>query len=104
MTDSRPIRPGDYRTIWISDVHLGTKECRAEFLLDFLRSTDCERLYLVGDIVDLWSMRRAVHWSDAHNSVVRTVLKKAKHGTEVTYVPGNHDEFLRESADTPSAR
>lgn len=84
-----------YRTVWISDVHLGTRGCNAAYLLDFLRSVHCERLYLVGDIIDLWVMRRGVYWPQSHNNIVRTVLGKAKRGTEVIYIPGNHDELLR---------
>lgn len=85
-----------YRTVWISDVHLGTRECRAEFLLDFLRKTECENLYLVGDIFDLWAMRRSVHWPASHNEIVRLLLNKARHGTRVIYLPGNHDELIRD--------
>ena len=85
-----------YRTAWISDVHLGFPGCRADFLLDFLHRVTCDRLYLVGDIIDFWHMRRGLYWPQAHNNVVRTLLGKAKHGTEVIYVPGNHDELLRE--------
>ena len=88
--------PRHYRTVWISDVHLGFKGCRADFLLDFLHQVSCERLYLVGDIIDFWHMRRGLYWPQAHSNVVRTVLGKAKHGTQVIYVPGNHDELLRE--------
>jgi UDP-2,3-diacylglucosamine pyrophosphatase LpxH len=92
-----PNRPSlAYRTIWISDTHLGTAGCRAELLLDFLKSTDCETLYLVGDIVDGWQLRKGWYWPPRHNDVVRCVLKKAKHGTRVVYVPGNHDEAFRD--------
>lgn len=83
------------RTAWISDTHLGTAGCRAELLLDFLKSVDCETLYLVGDIVDGWQLRKGWYWPPRHNDVVRCVLKKAKHGTRVIYVPGNHDEVFR---------
>ena len=85
-----------FRAIWISDVHLGSKDCKAEYLHHFLTSTQCEFLYLVGDIVDLWSMRRTMFWPDSHNSVIRTVLDKAAQGTQVFYIPGNHDETFRE--------
>jgi len=85
-----------YRTVWISDVHLGFPGCRADFLLDFLDRVTCDRLYLVGDIIDFWHMRRGLYWPQAHNNVVRKLLGMAKHGTEVVYVPGNHDELLRE--------
>jgi UDP-2,3-diacylglucosamine pyrophosphatase LpxH len=84
-----------YRTIWISDTHLGTPGCNAELLLDFLKSTECETLYLVGDIIDGWQLRKGWYWPPRHNDVVRCVLKKAKHGTRVVYVPGNHDEAFR---------
>jgi len=83
------------RTVWISDTHLGTAGCNAELLLDFLKSVDCEMLYLVGDIVDGWQLRKGWYWPSRHNDVVRCVLKKAKHGTRVIYVPGNHDEAFR---------
>jgi UDP-2,3-diacylglucosamine pyrophosphatase LpxH len=85
-----------YRSVWISDVHLGFPGCNAEFLLDFLRSTQCEYLYLVGDIVDVWYMKKRLFWPQSHNDVIRTLLGKAKHGTKVFYVPGNHDELFRD--------
>lgn len=92
-----PTRPRfAFRTIWISDTHLGTAGCQAELLLDFLKSTDCETLYLVGDIVDGWQLKRGWYWPPRHNDIVRCVLKKAKHGTRVVYVPGNHDEAFRD--------
>ena len=84
-----------YRTVWISDVHLGTRGCNAALLLDFLRSTECEVLYLVGDIVDGWRLRKGWYWPDAHNEVVRRVLKMAHRGTRVVLIAGNHDEMLR---------
>jgi UDP-2,3-diacylglucosamine pyrophosphatase LpxH len=91
------LKPLRYRTIWISDVHLGTRGCRADFLLDFLRSVECDTLYLVGDIVDFWAMESGgLYWPQQHNDVVRTMLGKAKHGTRVVFVPGNHDEVLRD--------
>ncbi len=85
-----------FRTVWISDTHLGTPGCNAELLLDFLRSIDCESLYLVGDIVDGWRLRKGWYWPARHNDVVRCVLKQAKHGTRVVYVTGNHDEAFRD--------
>lgn len=88
-----------YRTVWISDVHLGFRGCRAEHLLNFLHSVDCEYLYLVGDIIDIWEMRKRIFWPQSHNNVVRTILGKAKHGVNVIYVPGNHDELLRDFHD-----
>ena len=84
------------RTVWISDTHLGTAGCKADLLLDFLKSVECETLYLVGDIVDGWQLRKGWYWPTRHNDVVRCVLKKAKHGTRVIYVPGNHDEAFRD--------
>jgi UDP-2,3-diacylglucosamine pyrophosphatase LpxH len=81
--------------VWISDIHLGTRGCNAELLLDFLRSIECETLYLVGDIVDGWRLRKGWYWPDAHNEVVRRVLKLAHRGTQVVLIAGNHDEMLR---------
>ncbi len=85
-----------YRAIFISDVHLGTRGCKAEFLLDFLKHTSCDRLYLVGDIVDGWRLKRSWYWPQAHNDVVQKLLRKARKGTRVIYVPGNHDEAFRD--------
>jgi UDP-2,3-diacylglucosamine pyrophosphatase LpxH len=85
-----------YRTIWISDIHLGTRGCKAEFLLDFLRQTESEYLYLVGDIVDGWRLKRSWYWAQSHNDVIQKVLRKARKGTKVIYIPGNHDEWLRD--------
>ena len=85
-----------FRSIFISDVHLGFKGCRAEFLLDFLRRVECQQIYLVGDIIDVWSLTRSFYWPQAHNDVIRTILGKAKHGTRVVYVPGNHDRPFRD--------
>jgi UDP-2,3-diacylglucosamine pyrophosphatase LpxH len=96
MNRLRSMKPLRYRTVFISDVHLGFKGCQAELLLDFLRSVECEKLYLVGDIIDCWSLRNGLYWPQAHNNVIRTILGKAKHDTEVIYVPGNHDELFRD--------
>jgi UDP-2,3-diacylglucosamine pyrophosphatase LpxH len=87
------------RSVFLSDVHLGARECRAELLLEFLHRVQMDELYLVGDIVDLWSLRRSFFWPQLHNNVLRTILGKAKHGTRVIYVPGNHDEPLRDMAE-----
>ena len=84
-----------YRTVWISDIHLGTPGCQAQALLDFLKRVECDTLYLVGDIVDGWQLRRNWYWPQAHNDVVQKILRKARKGTRVVFVPGNHDEFLR---------
>jgi len=85
-----------YRTIWISDLHLGTRGCKADDLLDFLKHSESETLYLVGDIVDGWRLRKSWYWPQAHNDVVQKVLRKARKGTRVVFVPGNHDEFVRD--------
>jgi UDP-2,3-diacylglucosamine pyrophosphatase LpxH len=85
-----------YRTIWISDTHLGTRGCKAEFLLDFLKYTRSEKLYLVGDIVDGWRLKRSWYWPQVHNDVMQKLLRKARKGTKVIYVPGNHDEAARQ--------
>jgi UDP-2,3-diacylglucosamine pyrophosphatase LpxH len=85
-----------YRTIWISDIHLGTRGCNAAMLLDFLDHTDSDTLYLVGDIIDGWRLRKRFYWPAAHNDVVRRVLKRAKRGTRIVYIPGNHDEMFRQ--------
>lgn len=87
------------RTVWISDVHLGTRECEAEALLAFLDGLHCDHLYLVGDIIDFWQLRRAPHWPQLHSDVIRKVLSKARAGTIVTLIPGNHDEYLRRFCD-----
>ncbi len=87
------------RTVWISDLHLGTPGCQAEALLDFLRRVECETLFLVGDIIDGWQIRRSWYWPQAHNDVVQKLLRKARKGTRVIFVPGNHDEFARKYLD-----
>jgi UDP-2,3-diacylglucosamine pyrophosphatase LpxH len=88
------------RTLFISDVHLGLRGCQAEQLLDFLRRYEADTLYLVGDIVDGWALRANWYWPQAHNDVVQKLLRKARKGTRVTYIPGNHDEFLRDYCGT----
>ena len=87
-----PIR---FRTIWISDVHLGTRGSKAEYLLDFLRRTESDTLYLVGDILDGWRLRKSWYWPQEHNDVLQKLLRKARKGTRVVMIPGNHDSFLR---------
>ncbi|MBN8892953.1 MAG: UDP-2,3-diacylglucosamine hydrolase [Rhodospirillales bacterium 70-18] len=84
-----------YRTIFISDLHLGTRGCRSDFLADFLRQTSCEKLFLVGDIIDGWRLRKSWYWDAMHDEVLRLILRHARTGTEVTYIPGNHDEMVR---------
>jgi UDP-2,3-diacylglucosamine pyrophosphatase LpxH len=85
-----------FRTLFISDVHLGTKGCQADRLLDFIRNHDAGMIYLVGDIVDGWALRSSWYWPQAHNDVVQKLLRKARKGARIVYVPGNHDEFLRD--------
>lgn len=85
-----------YRTLWISDIHLGTPGCQARYLLDFLRHHESDTLYLVGDIIDGWQLRKGWYWPQAHNDVVQKVLRKARKGTRVVYVPGNHDAMARQ--------
>jgi UDP-2,3-diacylglucosamine pyrophosphatase LpxH len=89
-------KPLRFRTIWISDVHLGTSGCQAKRLLEFLKATESDKLYLVGDIVDGWQLKRRWYWHQTHNDVVQLVMKKAKKGTKVIFVPGNHDEVVRQ--------
>jgi len=92
-------QPRPWRTIWISDIHLGTRDCKAAYLLEFLKHNESETLYLVGDIVDGWRLKSSWHfWSQLHNDVVQKLLRKARRGTKVILVPGNHDEALREFA------
>lgn len=90
--------PLKVRSVWISDVHLGFKGCQAEALLDFLHSVEAEYLFLVGDIVDFWSLNKTTFWPQQHTNVIRSILGKAKHGTKVIYIPGNHDAVMREYA------
>jgi len=85
-----------YRTVWISDVHLGTRGCKARNLLDFLEHVDTDKLYLVGDIIDGWRLEKNWYWPQIHSDVVQKILEKATNGTDVIYVPGNHDESLRD--------
>ncbi len=84
-----------YRSVFISDTHLGTKGCRSDFLADFLGGMSCEHLFLVGDIVDGWRLRKSWFWDAAHDEVIRLILRHARNGAAVTYVPGNHDEMFR---------
>ena len=84
-----------FRTIWISDIHLGTKGCNHELLIDFLDHTDSETMYLVGDIIDGWRLRKRFYWPAEHNDIVWRILKRARRGTRIVYIPGNHDEMIR---------
>jgi UDP-2,3-diacylglucosamine pyrophosphatase LpxH len=83
-----------YRAAWISDAHLGTRGCNATALLDFLRDNDFRTLYIVGDLIDIWSLRRGIYWPQQHNDVIQKILRKARKGTQVIYIPGNHDELV----------
>lgn len=85
-----------YRSVFISDVHLGTRGCQAELLLDFIRHVECDTLYLVGDIIDGWKLKSGWYWPQAHNDVVQKILRMARKGVKVIYVPGNHDEVVRD--------
>jgi len=93
---SRDSHVNYYRSIFISDVHLGTRGCKAEYLLDFLRHNESEYLYLVGDIFDGWRLKRNWYWPQSHNDVVQKFLRRARKGAKVIYLPGNHDEAARE--------
>lgn len=84
----------NFRTGWISDVHLGTRGCKAWALLDFLKQHEFEKLYLVGDLIDIWALRRGIYWPQEHNDVIQKLLRKGRKGTEIIYIIGNHDEFL----------
>jgi UDP-2,3-diacylglucosamine pyrophosphatase LpxH len=90
-----PTAARHYRAIFISDMHLGTKRAQTEALLDFLRSTESDQLYLVGDFIDNWSLRRTWYWDQLHNDVIQKLLRKARKGTKLVYIPGNHDENFR---------
>ncbi len=89
-----------YRAIFLSDIHLGTRGCKAQFLLDFLKHTESDHLYLVGDIVDGWRLKKHWYWPQLHNDVVQKLLRKARKGTRVVFIPGNHDEFARNYTET----
>ncbi len=94
MSDELPDRR--FRTLFISDIHLGARGSQADRLLDFLRSHDADTIYLVGDIVDGWALQSGWYWPQSHNDVVQKLLRKARKGASIVYVPGNHDEFLRD--------
>lgn len=84
-----------YKTLWLSDIHLGSKDCKAEYLLEFLNHTKMDTLYLVGDIVDMWAMSKQFRWPEAHNQVLHKILSLSREQTEVIYLPGNHDAPLQ---------
>ena len=84
-----------YRTAWISDLHLGTRGCSAEAVLHFIREYKAETLYIVGDLIDIWQLRRTIYWPQTHNDVIQKILREGRKGTRLIYIPGNHDEMLR---------
>lgn len=93
-------RPLRYSTVFLSDIHLGCKDCKADFLLDFLTQVECDNLYLIGDIVDLWAMKNSIHWPQSHHKVLQQITRKAANGTKVIYIPGNHDSLLRDFVES----
>jgi UDP-2,3-diacylglucosamine pyrophosphatase LpxH len=92
--------PRRHRAGWISDAHLGTRGCNAAALLDFLRANDFGTLYIVGDLIDIWSLRRGIYWPQQHNDVIQKILRKSRKGTHVIYIPGNHDELVTDFCGT----
>jgi UDP-2,3-diacylglucosamine pyrophosphatase LpxH len=88
------------RALFLSDIHLGSRACQAERLLAFLKVCECETIYLLGDIVDFWALKRVVYWPDSHNTVVQKLLRRARHRVRIFYIPGNHDEALRGYLDS----
>ncbi len=90
-----PIIQTHFRAVFISDTHLGTRGCRTDFLADFLSRISAEHIYLVGDIIDGWRLRKSWFWDDGHDQVLRHILRHSRNGTAVTYIPGNHDEMFR---------
>src|SRR6516162_5138199 len=96
MLERLPTGPRRVRTLFLSDVHLGTRGCQADKLLDFLRHYEADTIYLVGDIVDGWQLKSAWYWPQLHNDVVQKLLRQARKGVRLFYIPGNHDEFLRD--------
>lgn len=99
IRDGYTMTPQRYRTIFISDLHIGSTQCQADVLLDFLKFNESEALYLVGDIIDFWALSKKVYWPKDHNTIIQKILRKARHDTRVVYVPGNHDENVREYDD-----
>lgn len=85
-----------YRSIWISDVHLGTKGCQAKALLDFLKQNESQNLFIVGDLIDIWALRRGIYWPQEHSDVLQKILRKGRKGTRIIYITGNHDEFFED--------
>ena len=98
MASSEPT-PSKYRSVFISDIHLGTKASRADELLEFMKTFECDHLYLVGDIIDCWAMSKSMYWHQSHNDVIQKILRRGRKGTDIVYVSGNHDEILRNFGD-----
>jgi UDP-2,3-diacylglucosamine pyrophosphatase LpxH len=96
VSQEREPEPTIYRTLFLSDVHLGTRGCQAGLLLDFLKNNDAATIYLVGDMIDGWQLKNRWYWPQAHNDVVQKLLRKVRKGVRVIYLPGNHDEFARD--------
>ncbi len=94
------VQPRRHRSIFLSDLHLGSKDAKADFVIDFLRHNEAEYIYLVGDIIDGWRLKRSWHWPQSHKDVVQKLLRQARKGTRIIYVAGNHDEFLRDFQGT----
>src|SRR5919109_4481554 len=88
--------PVRFRTIWISDIHLGTRRAQTDQLLEFLKHTESNTLYIVGDLIDNWALSKTWYWDQTHNDVIQKILRKARKGTRVIYIPGNHDEYFRD--------
>jgi UDP-2,3-diacylglucosamine pyrophosphatase LpxH len=88
-----------YKTVFISDIHLGTRMSQANQLLEFMKTFECEKIYLVGDIIDCWSMSKKTIWTQFHNDVIQKLLRRARKGTEIIYIPGNHDDVMRNYCD-----
>lgn len=84
-----------YRSVFVSDIHLGTRMSQADAFMSWFRNIECQQLYLVGDIVDGWALSHRFYWPQSHNDVIQKIMRQARKGTRVTYLPGNHDEFLR---------
>ncbi len=99
MTEKLERRKRHYRSVFISDIHLGYHHCRADFLLDFLKQTRCDTLYLIGDVIDMWALKNRYYWPKRHNTVLKRLIKIAARGnTKVIYIPGNHDAIARNIA------
>ena len=83
-----------YRTLWISDIHLGTKHSSAIELLEFLKNNEFKIIYIVGDLIDFWQLKHKHYWPQSHNDIIQKLLRKSRKGTSIIYIPGNHDEFV----------